>query len=163
MHTTHRLILALACSTTLLTGAASANSLLDSVKSAADQYSKSGDSSSSLSSLTGLLNGGDKGLSASTMTNAAGILQYCVQNNVLSANGTTAVKDQLMSKLGITSTENAKSQDYQDYQEGLGGLLKTGEGKSLNLNDLGSEQITEKIKTKACDLVLKQGQSFLLK
>ncbi|EKN5161709.1 DUF2501 domain-containing protein [Yersinia enterocolitica] len=160
MNTTHRLILAFAFSSTLLAGTASANSLLDSVKSAADQYNKSGDSSSSLSSLTGLLNGGDKALSASTMTNAAGILQYCVQNNVLSANGTTAIKDQLMSKLGITSTENAKS---QDYQEGLGGLLKTGEGKSLNLNDLGSEQITEKIKTKACDLVLKQGQSFLLK
>ncbi|MFL4558933.1 DUF2501 domain-containing protein [Yersinia kristensenii] len=160
MNTTHRLVLALAFSTTLLTGSAHANSLLDSVKSAADQYSKSGDSSSSLSSLTGLLNGSDKALSASTMTNAAGILQYCVQNNVLSANGTTAIKDQLMSKLGITSTENAKS---QDYQEGLGGLLKTGEGKKLDLNDLGSEQITEKIKTKACDLVLKQGQSFLLK
>ncbi|WP_227732810.1 DUF2501 domain-containing protein [Yersinia proxima] len=160
MNTTHRLMLAFAFSSTLLAGTASANSLLDSVKGAADQYSKSGDSSSSLSSLTGLLNGGDKALSASTMTNAAGILQYCVQNNVLSANGTTAIKDQLMSKLGITSTENAKS---QDYQEGLGGLLKTGEGKSLNLNDLGSEQITEKIKTKACDLVLKQGQSFLLK
>ncbi|WP_392432413.1 DUF2501 domain-containing protein [Yersinia sp. HM-2024] len=160
MNTTHRLMLAFAFSSTLLADTASANSLLDSVKSAADQYSKSGDSSSSLSSLTGLLNGSDKALSASTMTNAAGILQYCVQNNVLSANGTTAIKDQLMSKLGITSTENAKS---QDYQEGLGGLLKTGEGKSLNLNNLGSEQITEKIKTKACDLVLKQGQSFLLK
>lgn len=160
MNTTHRLMLAFAFSSTLLASTASANSLLDSVKSAADQYSKSGDSSSSLSSLTGLLNGSDKALSASTMTNAAGILQYCVQNNVLSANGTTAIKDQLMSKLGITSTENAKS---QDYQEGLGGVLKTGEGKSLNLNNLGSEQITEKIKTKACDLVLKQGQSFLLK
>lgn len=160
MNTTHRLMLAFAFSSTLLASTASANSLLDSVKSAADQYSKSGDSSSSLSSLTGLLNGSDKALSASTMTNAAGILQYCVQNNVLSANGTTAIKDQLMSKLGITSTENAKS---QDYQEGLGGMLKTGEGKSLNLNNLGSEQITEKIKTKACDLVLKQGKSFLLK
>ncbi|CNH22896.1 putative glycoprotein/receptor [Yersinia aldovae] len=157
MNTTYRLTITLALSTMLLAGAANANSLLDSVKSAADQYSKSGDSTSSLSSL---LDGGDKALSASTMTNAAGILQYCVQNNVLSANGTTAVKDQLMSKLGITSTENAKS---QDYQEGLGGLLKTGEGKSLNLNDLGSEQVTEKIKTKACDLVLKQGKSFLLK
>ncbi len=47
------------------------------------------------------------------MTNAAGILQYCVKNNVLSANGAEGVKDQLLSKLGITSTENAKSQDYQ--------------------------------------------------
>ena len=67
MNTTYRLALALAFSTTLLTGTVHANSLLDSVKSAADQYSKSGDSSSSLSSLTGLLNGGDKGLSASVV------------------------------------------------------------------------------------------------
>ncbi|ANI30808.1 endopeptidase [Yersinia entomophaga] len=159
MNNTHRLLLALAFSSTLVTGSAQANSLFDSVKNAADEYSKSGDSSSSLSSLTGLLNGGDKALSASTMTNAAGILQYCVQNNVLSANGTSAIKDQLMSKLGITSTENAKS---QDYQEGLGGLLKTGEGKSLDLNNLGTAQLTEKIKTKACDLVLQQGKSFLI-
>lgn len=159
MNNTHRLLLALAFSSTLVTGSAQANSLFDSVKNAADEYSKSGDSSSSLSSLTGLLNGGDKALSASTMTNAAGILQYCVQNNVLSANGTSAIKDQLMSKLGITSTENAKS---QDYQEGLGGLLKTGEGKSLDLNNLGTAQLTEKIKTKACDLVLQQGKSFVI-
>ncbi|AJI94199.1 hypothetical protein BD65_2451 [Yersinia ruckeri] len=157
MYTT-RLLLVLALSGTIVTGSAQANSLFDSVKNVADEYSKSEGNSPSLSSLTGLLNGGDTALSAGTITNAAGILQYCVKNNVLSAKGTTAIKDQLISKLGISSTENAKSQDYQD---GLGGLLKTSEGKSLNLNDLGTSQITEKIKTKACDLVLKQGQTFL--
>ncbi|UZX68055.1 DUF2501 domain-containing protein [Yersinia ruckeri] len=159
MYTT-RLLLVLALSGTIVTGSAQANSLFDSVKNVADEYSKSEGSSPSLSSLTGLLNGGDTALSAGTITNAAGILQYCVKNNVLSAKGTTAIKDQLISKLGISSTENVKSQDYQD---GLGGLLKTSEGKSLNLNDLGTSQITEKIKTKACDLVLKQGQTFLFK
>ncbi|ENA1755186.1 DUF2501 domain-containing protein [Yersinia ruckeri] len=159
MYTT-RLLLVLALSGTIVTGSAQANSLFDSVKNVADEYSKSEGSSPSLSSLTGLLNGGDTALSAGTITNAAGILQYCVKNNVLSAKGTTAIKDRLISKLGISSTENAKSQDYQD---GLGGLLKTSEGKSLNLNDLGTSQITEKIKTKACDLVLKQGQTFLFK
>lgn len=157
MYTT-RLLLVLALSGTIVTGSAQANSLFDSVKNVADEYSKSEGSSPSLSSLTGLLNGGDTALSAGTITNAAGILQYCVKNNVLSAKGTTAIKDQLISKLGISSTENAKSQDYQD---GLGGLLKTSEGNSLNLNDLGTSSITEKIKTKACDLVLKQGQTFL--
>ncbi|MCF2950664.1 DUF2501 domain-containing protein [Yersinia pestis subsp. pestis] len=163
MNNIHRLFLALAFSAPLVTGAAHANSLLDSVKSTAEQYGKSAGSSSSLpsmSSLTNLLNGGDKALSAGTMNNATGILQYCVQNNVLSSDGTTAIKDQLMSKLGISGTEAAKS---TDYEEGLGGLLKTSEGKSVNLNDLGTGQITEKIKTKACDLVLKQGKSFLLK
>ena len=69
-----------------------------------------------------------------------------------------AVQDKLLSKLGISSPENAKS---QDYQQGLGGLLQTGEGKSLDLNSLGTSQITEKVKQKACDLVLKQGASFI--
>lgn len=161
MITKHRLLLALALSATLASGATQAAGLMDSLSSAAGELSKSGGDSSggmSLSSLTGLLNGGDKALSSSSMTNAAGILQYCVKNNVLSANGAEGVKDQLLSKLDITSTENAKS---QDYQQGLGGLLQTGEGKSLDLNSLGTSQITEKVKQKACDLVLKQGKSFI--
>ncbi|HEI8668593.1 TPA: DUF2501 domain-containing protein [Serratia marcescens] len=161
MITKHRLLLALALSATLASGASQAAGLMDSLSSAAGELSKSGGDSSSgmsLSSLTGLLNGGDKALSSSSMTNAAGILQYCVKNNVLSANGAEGVKDQLLSKLGITSTEDAKS---QDYQQGLGGLLQTGEGKSLDLNSLGTSQITEKVKQKACDLVLKQGKSFI--
>lgn len=162
MNTKHRLLLALSLTTVMATGSAQAAGLMDSLSSAATELSKSGGSTSnggmSLSSLSGLLNGGDKALSSSSMTNAAGILQYCVQNNVLSANGTEAVKDQLLNKLGITSTANANS---EDYQQGLGGLLNTGKGNTLDLNSLGSSQITEKVKQKACDLVLKQGMSFI--
>jgi hypothetical protein len=162
MNTQYRLLLALSLTTVMATGSAQAAGLMDSLSSAATELSKSGGSTSnggmSLSSLSGLLNGGDKALSSSSMTNAAGILQYCVQNNVLSANGTEAVKDQLLNKLGITSTANAKS---EDYQQGLGGLLNTGKGNTLDLNSLGTSQITEKVKQKACDLVLKQGMSFI--
>jgi hypothetical protein len=162
MNTTHRLLLALSLTTVMATGSTQAAGLMDSLSSAATELSKSGGSTSnggmSLSSLSGLLNGGDKALSSSSMTNAAGILQYCVQNNVLSANGTEAVKDQLLNKLGITSTANANS---EDYQQGLGGLLNTGKGNTLDLNSLGTSQITEKVKQKACDLVLKQGMSFI--
>ncbi|MEX2940140.1 DUF2501 domain-containing protein [Serratia fonticola] len=162
MNTKHRLLLALSFTTVMATGSAQAAGLMDSLSSAATELSKSGGSTSSggmsLSSLSGLLNGGDKALSSSSMTNAAGILQYCVQNNVLSANGTEAVKDQLLNKLGITSTANANS---EDYQQGLGGLLNTGKGNTLDLNSLGTSQITEKVKQKACDLVLKQGMSFI--
>lgn len=160
MNTKHRLLLALSLTTVMATGSAQAAGLMDSLSSAATELSKSGGSSGgmSLSSLSGLLNGGDKALSSSSMTNAAGILQYCVQNNVLSANGTEAVKDQLLNKLGITSTANANS---EDYQQGLGGLLNTGKGNTLDLNSLGTSQITEKVKQKACDLVLKQGMSFI--
>ncbi|ATM75133.1 hypothetical protein CRN79_04400 [Serratia fonticola] len=162
MNTTHRLLLALSLTTVMATGSAQAAGLMDSLSSAATELSKSGGSTSnggmSLSSLSGLLNGGDNALSSSSMTNAAGILQYCVQNNVLSANGTEAVKDQLLNKLGITSTANANS---EDYQQGLGGLLNTSKGNTLDLNSLGTSQITEKVKQKACDLVLKQGMSFI--
>ncbi|WP_447871826.1 DUF2501 domain-containing protein [Serratia fonticola] len=162
MNTKHRLLLALSLTTVMATGSAQAAGLMDSLSSAATELSKSGGSTSSggmsLSSLSGLLNGGDKALSSSSMTNAAGILQYCVQNNVLSANGTEAVKEQLLNKLGITSTANANS---EDYQQGLGGLLNTGKGNTLDLNSLGTSQITEKVKQKACDLVLKQGMSFI--
>ncbi|MGF6190175.1 DUF2501 domain-containing protein [Serratia sp. 2723] len=162
MNTPYRLLLALSLTTVMAAGSAQAAGLMDSLSSAATELSKSGGSTSnggmSLSALSGLLNGGDKALSSSSMTNAAGILQYCVQNNVLSANGSEAVKDQLLNKLGITSAANAKS---EDYQQGLGGLLNTGKGNTLDLNSLGTSQITEKVKQKACDLVLKQGKSFI--
>lgn len=87
MNTKHRLLLALTLTATLASGASQAAGLMDSLSSAAGELSKSsgsGDGATSLSSLTGLLNGGDKALSSSSMTNAAGILQYCVKNNVLS-------------------------------------------------------------------------------
>lgn len=88
------------------------------------------------------------------------MLQYCVKNNVLSKASTENVKDQLLSKLGIQSASGAES---QDYQQGLGGLLKTGKDQSVDLNNLGSglTQVKEKVKTKACDVVLKQAKSFI--
>lgn len=159
MNGKHRFLLALALTTSMAAGTAQAG-LMDSLGSAAGELSKSGGDTGgmSLSSLTGLLNGGDKALSANSMTNAAGIMQYCVKNNVLSQQGVEGIQDKVMDKLGISSSANANS---QDYQQGLGGLLKTDEGKSLDLNSLGTSQITEKVKQKACDLVLKQGKSFI--
>ncbi|WP_130943326.1 DUF2501 domain-containing protein, partial [Klebsiella quasipneumoniae] len=47
------------------------------------------------------------------------------------------------------------------YLEGLQGLLSNNSGQQLNLNTLGSSPLAEKVKTKACDLVLKQGLNFL--
>lgn len=162
MNTKNRLLLALTITQAIAAGTVQAAGLMDSLNSVASEMSKSGGASGSsgmsLSSLSGLLNGGDKALSSGSMTNAAGILQYCVKNNVLSENGTEAIKEKLLDKLGITSTANAKS---EDYQQGLGGLLNTGNGKELDLNSLGTSQITEKVKQKACDLVLKQGKSFI--
>lgn len=167
-----RLLLALAVSAALASGLAqAAGSWMDSVNSVANELNKSstgngsstagattGNNAGSLSSLSALLTGGDRSLTASSMPNAAGVLQYCVKNNLLSASGTASLKDQVLNKLGITSTADAKS---QSYQEGLGGLLTTGNNGQVNLNDLSHSQLGEKVKTKACDVVLKQSQRFV--
>jgi hypothetical protein len=162
MQVTQRVMLALAVSSALMASTAHAD-LLGSLKSAATEQlnqSSSGSGSNSLASLGALLNGSDTTLKAKSATNAAGILQYCVKNNVLSAGNADAVKDKLLTKLGITSPSGAESQDYQD---GLGGILHTGQGKNLDLNNLGTatDQLKEKITTKACDVVLKQSTSLL--
>lgn len=54
-----------------------------------------------------------------------------------------------------------KTKEDTSYLEGLQGLLTSKDGQQLNLNNLGSSPLAEKVKTKACDLVLKQGVSFL--
>jgi len=159
-------ILALAASGLLIAGGAQANSLLGSLSDAANQQlSGSGNSTpangTSMSQLTSLLNGSGNNLTSKSSTNAAGILQYCVQNNVLSATNATSVKDKLMNKLGI---ENSTATQKVDYQDGLSGILHTGNGQNLDLNNLGGggfTQLKEKVKTKACNVVLKQAKSFL--
>ncbi|MFU9135363.1 DUF2501 domain-containing protein [Erwinia tasmaniensis] len=167
MKATSKMVLAMALSSTLLAGAASAASWQDQLSSAASslsQNSESGTSGStsqtgtSMGALTGLLNGGNQSLSANSMTNAAGVLQYCVKNNVVD-NNVSSVKDQLMSKLGLTDT--TKQQETTDYKQGLMGLLNTGNNQQVNLSSLGNTALGKKVKTKACDLVLKQGKQFI--
>lgn len=163
-------ILALATSGFLMVGGAqAANNLLGSLSDAANQQlsgtssSASGGSGYSMGQLTSLLNGSSSNLTANSSTNAAGVLQYCVKNNVLSATSATSVKDKLMNKLGVQNDTAAQKTEYQD---GLNGILHTGSGQNLDLNSLGAgtgglTQIKEKVKTKACNVVLKQAKSFL--
>lgn len=113
----------------------------------------------SLSSLTGLLNGGASTLSAETMPNAAGILQYCIKQKLVSATSTENIKNQVMEKLGITTPQ--EQQQEPDFLQGAQGLLDTGDGQPLNLNNIGTTPLAQKVKTKACDIVLKQGVNFL--
>ena len=142
----------------------------DQLSSAASQLSQQNNSNTSatnstaqngglsLGSLTGLLNGGDKAVSANSMTNAAGVMQYCVQHNVVD-NNVKSVKEQVLDKLGL-STQTAQTQST-DYQQGIAGLLNTGNGQQLNLQSLSSSPMGEKLKTKACDVVLKQGKKYI--
>ncbi len=164
-----KMVLAVTVSTSLLfAGAASAASWQDQLSSAANSLSQKDGaagssttpqaSGTSMSALTGLLNGGNQSLSSSTMTNATGVLQYCMKNNLVD-NNVSSVKDQLMGKLGLE--DSAKQQETTDYKQGLMGLLNTGNNQQVNLNSLGDTAMGKKVKTKACDLVLKQGKQFI--
>ncbi|MBP2169592.1 high-affinity Fe2+/Pb2+ permease [Erwinia toletana] len=162
-----RVLLALSISSALLAGNAAAASWQDQLNSAASQLgqqnnsntaSNTAQSGTSLSSLSGLLTGGDKAVSANSMTNAAGVLEYCVKNNVVD-NNVSSVKNQVLGKLGL-NTQQEKTQQT-DYQQGLMGLLNTGNGQQLNLKSLGDTEMGKKVKTKACDVVLKQGKNFI--
>ncbi|WP_394662081.1 DUF2501 domain-containing protein [uncultured Pantoea sp.] len=153
----------------LVAGSASAASWQDQLSSAASQLSQQQNSNTtssngaqsgglSLSTLTSLLNGGDKAVSASNMTNAAGVMEYCVQHNVVD-NNVKSVKEQVLSKLGLSTP--AAQEQKTDYQQGIAGLLNTGNGQQLNLQSLSNSPMGEKLKTKACDVVLKQGKKYI--
>jgi hypothetical protein len=122
-----------------------------------------------LGSLKGLAGGSTSSLTSGSMGNAAGILQYCVTNNYLGGeSGASGVKDQLLGKLGgkSSSTEAAPTQDA-GYLDGAKGLLKSKDGKTLDLGGAaGSDSspmgdMKAKITKKACDAVLKQGKGML--
>lgn len=150
-------------SAALLTFGAHASSWQDSLSSAASQLSGQSDSQKSsgisLSSLTGLLNGGSQSLTSSSMNNAAGIMSYCAKQKLASVTNSENIKNQVLDKLGLSTPE--KQKEDTSYLTGLQGLLSNKEGQQLNLSTLGSSPLAEKVKTKACDLVLKQGVSFL--
>ncbi|EOF5381623.1 DUF2501 domain-containing protein [Salmonella enterica] len=146
--------------------AAIASVLISTSGIAASQLSAQGANSQqggmSLSALTGLLSRGAQSLSAENMNNAAGILQYCAKQKLASATNVENVKNQILNKLGLDTTQQEQEQEQDtNYLNGLQGLLKTKDGQQLNLNNIGSTPLAEKVKTKACDLVLQQGLNFL--
>ncbi|MNN86831.1 hypothetical protein D3C81_2042970 [compost metagenome] len=65
----------------------------------------------------------------------------------------------MLDKLGLdTATEQKADTNYMD---GIQGLLNAQNGQQLNLSSLGDSELGKQVKTKACDLVLKQGANFL--
>lgn len=123
-----------------------------------NQNSTTQESGWSLSSLTSLLGSGNQALSADNMNNAAGILQYCAKQKLASVTDAENVKNQVLEKLGLNSE---KQKEDTNYLDGIQGLLKTKDGQQLNLDNIGTTPLAEKVKTKACDLVLKQGLNFI--
>lgn len=140
-------------------GAVSLNDLSSAASQLTGGSSTSQSGGTSLSSLTSLLNGGSQSLSSSTMNNAAGIMQYCTKQKLASVTDVNNVKDQVLDKLGLnTQAEQKKDTGYMD---GIEGLLNAKDGQKLDLDSLGNSELGKKVKTKACDLVLKQGVNFL--
>ncbi|WP_330982180.1 MULTISPECIES: DUF2501 domain-containing protein [Enterobacterales] len=161
MKTANYFLCTAALTSALLSTSVFAVSLSDTLSSAASQLSGQSGSTqggSSLSSLTSLL-GNSQSLSADNMNNAAGILQYCAKQKLASATDAENVKNQVLGKLGLdTPTEQKADTNYMD---GIQGLLNAQNGQQLNLTTLGNSELGKQVKTKACDLVLKQGVNFL--
>jgi hypothetical protein len=89
-------------------------------------------------------------IGTSTMGNAAGVLQYCIKNNYLSADAAGGVKDKL---LGMVTGQKPQQTGYAN---GAKGLLQGSDGKSLSLKSVGG-----KLKIKACDYVLANAKSLI--
>ena len=161
MKATKRFLCCAVAASTLISTSVFAASWQDSLSSAAGELSKQtsgSQSSNSLSSLTSLL-GSNQSLTSSSMNNAAGILEYCAKQKLASVTDTENVKNQVLDKLGLSTPEKQK-QDTS-YLDGLQGLLNSKNGQQLDLNTLGNSSLAKQVKTKACDLVLKQGVNFL--
>ncbi|ADU36333.1 DUF2501 domain-containing protein [Variovorax paradoxus] len=119
---------------------AQANDLLDQLKE------KAGAAASSQGSNLGFKM---PAIGSSTIGSAAGVLQYCVKNNYLGGDA-ASVKDKLLAKI------TGQKQQEKNFESGAKGLLKGGDGKTLNIKILSS-----KVKEKACDYVLKNATSLI--
>jgi hypothetical protein len=92
-------------------------------------------------------------LSAGSTGNVAGLLEFCLKNNYLGGKDASSVKDKLMGKLpgGSASSDSG-------YQDGSKGLLKSSDGKQLDLSGGGLKAQASK---QVCDQVLNQAKSLL--
>jgi hypothetical protein len=102
-------------------------------------------------------------LASGSAGNAAGIIEYCMKNNVLGG-GASGVKDQLIGKLG----GEEKAQEDPGYLEGAKGMLTGGDGTSTDLSSLGGGEaggalgeMKGKLTEKACSAVLDHAKSLL--
>ena len=117
------------------------------------QQGQNSGAAGSLGKLGGIgsaLSGGS--LSAGSTGNVAGLLEFCIKNNFLGGKDSSSVKDQLMGKLGGTPAPGS------GYADGAKGLLKSSDGKQLDLSGSGLQaQVSKQI----CDRVLAQAKSML--
>lgn len=111
-----------------------------------------------LGAFKGMAGGADMSSMASgSAGNAAGIIEFCVKNNYLSGNAASAMKDKLMGKMD--GGTDGSPQDKTDYASGAAGMLKTGDGKSVDLAKIGG--LKKSVTKKACSSVLEHSKSLL--
>lgn len=105
----------------------------------------------SLGNLGSALSGSS--LTSGGLGNVTGLIQYCVQNSLLSADTASSVQNSLLSKLpgGASSTDSG-------YTQGSKGILQTGNGQQLDLSSAGLQEAAKK---KVCDTILTQAKSML--
>ncbi|MBO9518718.1 MAG: DUF2501 domain-containing protein [Porphyrobacter sp.] len=96
-----------------------------------------------------MLGGGLPNLSSVGVPNAAGVLQYCVKNKLLSAFGADNVLG------GLMKTPDVQSKP--EYSAGAAGNILTGQGAQ----PFSLDSIPADLKKQACDMMLKQGASLL--
>jgi len=87
-------------------------------------------------------------VSSMTAGNAAGVLQYCVKNKLVSSSSAGAVLDGLGKKPDL-----AKS---SDYTAGQSGNILAGPGKGTSIAGMQPY-----LKSQTCSMVLKQAKHFL--
>lgn len=87
-------------------------------------------------------------------TNAAGVLQFCIDRNLLKAGDAAAMKDKLIAKAG--GPDAAQSDAYRD---GASGVVIGGNGNEVDLTKLGS--LESNLMQEACSSVLQHASSLL--
>jgi hypothetical protein len=95
-----------------------------------------------------MLSQGLPSLSSSSTGNVAGVLSYCIQNNIIQGSSATSALSALTGRSGVTSSSG--------YTAGQQGDIQSGNGNSFSLSG-----VKDQIKTKACDLVLQHAHSML--
>ncbi|KQR84228.1 DUF2501 domain-containing protein [Sphingomonas sp. Leaf343] len=96
----------------------------------------------------GLLGGGLPQLGAIGAGNAAGLLGYCVKNNVLGGANASGILGKLAGQQGVANSPG--------FLAGQRGTVQTGGDEGLSLASLKG-----RVKTQVCNQVLKRAQSFL--
>ena len=136
--------------------ASAESKLLDQLKNqmggggAASAGSNGGSSGGATAGLAENLGFSMPAIGNNTMGNAAGVLQYCIKNNYLGGGDAASVKDKLLAKI------TGQKQQQTGFANGAKGLLKGGDGQTLNFKLLSS-----KVKEKGCDYVLKNATRLL--